>query len=129
MLGQAAIDAMGTASGPLFNVAGGGSSAIFGPDGRLIASGDHDGLTETDEGIIYGDLEIDDHMKARGFVDACGHYSRPDMLWLGVDLREKLHVRVEEDGSQPSALPRLPGDGVEKGHDPTLTSNGLGECH
>jgi nitrilase len=120
---------MGTSSGPLFNVPGGGSSAIFGPDGRLIASGEQDGLTGADEGIIYADLEMDDHMKARGFVDACGHYSRPDMLWLGVDLREKLHVRVEGDSLQPAPATRLSGDSVEKIDDPSTMSNGFGEHH
>lgn len=105
---------MGTASGPLFNIPGGGSSAIFGPDGRLVASGEQHGLTDKDEGIIYAELEMDDHMKARGFVDACGHYSRPDMLWLGVDLREKTHVRTDGHYSPGPRVSRNSGASVEK---------------
>jgi nitrilase len=86
---------MGTSNGALFDTPGGGSSAVFGPDGRIIASAESAGLSDTEEGIVFADLNMDDHLKARGFVDACGHYSRPDMLWLGVDAREKKHVRAE----------------------------------
>ncbi|KAI4931437.1 hypothetical protein J4E85_004030 [Alternaria conjuncta] len=76
------------ASGVTMNTPGGGSSAIFGPDGRLVA----DGLPETEEGFIYAELQLDDILKAKGFLDVCGHYSRPDLLWLGVDKKEKTHV-------------------------------------
>ena len=71
------------------NVSGGGSSAIFGPDGRRLS----EEMSETEEGILYADLNMDDILKAKGFLDICGHYSRPDMLWLGVDDQEKLHRR------------------------------------
>lgn len=71
------------------NVPGGGSSAIFGPDGRQLS----EEMPETEEGILYADLNMDDILKAKGFLDICGHYSRPDMLWLGVDDQEKLHRR------------------------------------
>jgi len=47
------------------------------------------------EEILYADLDMDLILVARCFVDACGHYSRPDLLWLGVDDREKSH-RVSE---------------------------------
>lgn len=33
----------------------------------------------------------------RHFADPVGHYSRPELLWLGVDAREKKHVRREGD--------------------------------
>jgi hypothetical protein len=26
-------------------------------------------------------------------VDVCGHYSRPDLLWLGADKTQKTHIR------------------------------------
>ena len=71
------------------NVSGGGNSAIFGPDGRQLS----EEMPETEEGILYADLNMDDILKAKGFLDICGHYSRPDMLWLGVDDQEKLHRR------------------------------------
>ena len=89
---QKGVDAMSTGAGVLFNSPGGGSSAIFGPDGRLLS----EDLPQTEEGIIYADLEMDDILKAKGFLDTCGHYSRPDMLWLGVDDREKKHLRPSD---------------------------------
>jgi nitrilase len=72
------------------NQPGGGSSAVFGPDGRLLA----EGPVGTEEGFVYADLQRDDILKAKGFLDVCGHYSRPDMLWLGVDKKEKTHVSL-----------------------------------
>jgi predicted amidohydrolase len=80
VLGQSGIDIMGTESGVLFSKTGGGSSAIFGPDGRQLS----EDLPESTEGIIYADLETDAVLRAKSFIDVCGHYSRPDLLWLGV---------------------------------------------
>ncbi|PMD12446.1 carbon-nitrogen hydrolase [Hyaloscypha hepaticicola] len=88
---QKGIDKMGTAAGAIMNRPGGGSSAIFGPDGRQLS----EDLAETEEGIIYANLDFDAILRAKSFLDCTGHYSRPDMLWLGVDDREKLHRRVE----------------------------------
>lgn len=81
---------MGTA-GNVMGFPGGGSSAIFGPDGRKLSKD----IPETQEGILYADLDFDEVLRSKGFIDICGHYSRPDMLWLGVDDQEKLHRRSE----------------------------------
>ena len=67
------------------NQPGGGNSAIFGPDGRQIT----ENLPGDQEGFIFADLDFKDIVKMKGFLDVCGHYSRPDLLWLGVDDREK----------------------------------------
>ena len=91
MITQKGIDKMGTAAGVVMNRPGGGSSAVFGPDGRQLS----EDLAETTEGIIYADLDFDAILRAKSFLDCTGHYSRPDMLWLGVDDREKAHRRVE----------------------------------
>ncbi|EMC92382.1 hypothetical protein BAUCODRAFT_287107 [Baudoinia panamericana UAMH 10762] len=94
---DAGVKAMQTDAGFLFNRPGGGSSAVFGPDGRRIT----EPLPSHEEGIIYADLDMDMSLKAKCFVDSCGHYSRPDLLWLGVDDREKKHKIVSKgDGSQ-----------------------------
>jgi len=87
------IETMGTASGMIFNVPGGGCSAVFGPDGRCLT----EAMDECEEGLVFADLDMDSVLAANSFVDACGHYSRPDMLWLGVDNREKNHLRSHED--------------------------------
>jgi predicted amidohydrolase len=89
VLSKDGIARMGTAGG-FMGTPGGGSSAVFGPDGRKL-SGD---IPETEEGIIYADLDFDSILRAKGFIDICGHYSRPDLLWLGVDDQEKLHKRT-----------------------------------
>ncbi|KAG6619331.1 Aliphatic nitrilase [Phytophthora cinnamomi] len=85
---QRGIDIMKTQSGPIYNSPGGGCSAIYGPDGRRLSKW----LPETEEGLVYADLDKKLIIAARTLVDSCGHYSRPDMLWLGVDARERKHV-------------------------------------
>lgn len=89
---QKGIEIMQTGDGMLMNTPGGGSSAVFGPDGRQLS----EDLAEAEEGIIYANLSLDSILDAKAFVDVVGHYSRPDLLWLGVDKREKLHWRTED---------------------------------
>ncbi len=94
---QKGIDAMGTTGSALFNAPGGGCSAVYGPDGRRLT----EETEATSEEIVYADLDMDLILAARCFVDACGHYSRPDLLWLGVDDREKSHRVSERVETQP----------------------------
>jgi nitrilase len=79
-----------------------GSSAIVGPDGRVLSK--PDSPTET---LIIADLDLSLVTKTKTFADAAGHCmsnlvaskfcrsanngadSRPDMLWLGYDDRTK----------------------------------------
>lgn len=79
---------MGTAGGPM-GQPGGGYATVFGPDGRTLT----EPIPATEEGIVYADLNMDDIVKAKGFSDPTGHYSRPDLLWLGVDTTEKRAVQ------------------------------------
>ncbi|KUJ15250.1 cyanide hydratase/nitrilase-like protein [Mollisia scopiformis] len=88
VLTEEGIQKMGTANN-FMGAPGGGSSAIFGPDGRQLSKD----LEPTEEGIIYGDLDFDAILRAKGFVDICGHYSRPDLLWLGTQEKENLPLR------------------------------------
>jgi hypothetical protein len=78
-------------SSPMFATPGGGQSAIFGPDGRRLT----EPIPCDQEGIVYADLPMDFTVMAKHMVDVVGHYSRPDLLWLGVDGREKSCVRTE----------------------------------
>ncbi|KAF7712377.1 Arylacetonitrilase [Penicillium ucsense] len=91
VISQAGIDRMQTLPGCIMGSPGGGSSAIFGPDGRKISTV----LPETEEGIIYATLDLNEVLRSRAFIDVCGHYSRPDLLWLGVDKNVKKPVREQ----------------------------------
>jgi predicted amidohydrolase len=95
LITEAGIDRMGT-TGHMMGSPGGGSSTIFGPDGRRL----FDDLPEAEKGILYADLDFDAILRSRSFLDICGHYSRPDLLWLGVDDRQKLPTRSRERGQR-----------------------------
>lgn len=87
------IKEMATEAGMIFEKAGGGCSAVYGPDGRRLT----EALEPTEEGLVYASLDFDNLLFARALVDCCGHYSRPDMLWLGVDDRQKMHRKTDGD--------------------------------
>ena len=77
--------------GSLFGTVGGGHSAVYGPDGRRLSKP----IPADQEGFVYAELPMDMLVSLRHFADPVGHYSRPELLWLGVDTREKTHVRAE----------------------------------
>lgn len=81
------IDAMSTAEAMLMSTPGGGYSAVVGPDGRLMSKY----LEPTEEGLVIADIDTNMTIMARSFIDIVGHYSRPDLLWLGCDTRERRH--------------------------------------
>ncbi|KAJ8071095.1 hypothetical protein OCU04_001438 [Sclerotinia nivalis] len=85
------VNANSTEGGLLMSAPGGGASVIIGPDGRVMSSR----LESATEGIVYGDIDLDQAIFARSFLDICGHYSRPDLLWLGCDTRGR-KLRIEE---------------------------------
>ncbi|OWZ09322.1 Aliphatic nitrilase [Phytophthora megakarya] len=88
---QRGVDLMTTQNGLIYRAPGGGSSAIYGPDGRRLTKP----LPETEEGLIYADLDKQAIVGVRMLMDTCGHYSRPDMLWLSADARERKHVEYQ----------------------------------
>lgn len=92
------IDTLKTQGGLLFQQPGGGHSAAIGPDGRRMTTPLADGDPAA-EGIVYADLDLTRVVMNRGFLDVVGHYSRPDLLWLGVDKKNKEFVvpKKEED--------------------------------
>lgn len=90
VLTENGIDKMGTKGSPLMGAPNKGSSAIFGPDGRVLSK------QGPDEQLLLGELDLQLVTKTKTFADAAGHYSRPDLFWLGVDERKKLVVRSEE---------------------------------
>ncbi|TGO32371.1 hypothetical protein BHYA_0324g00080 [Botrytis hyacinthi] len=86
VLSQDGIDRMDTSNGLVMNAPGGGTSAIFGPDGRKLS----EDLPDTVEGFLYADLDLDDILKSKSFLDVCGHYSRPDLLTISVNDIERV---------------------------------------
>jgi nitrilase len=100
-MGPSGVEAMGLAQAMLMNSPGGGYSAVIGPDGRMLSKP----LDPTSEGLIIADIDPNMTLMARSFLDICGHYSRPDLLWLGCDTREKKHKidtprpKTEENGA------------------------------
>lgn len=90
---SAGISAHST-EGTFFGQSGGGHSAVYGPDGRRLTKE----IAADQEGFVYADLNMDMLVGLRHFADPVGHYSRPELLWLGVDAREKKHVRAEGGG-------------------------------
>ncbi|GAB7332755.1 hypothetical protein MBLNU13_g04492t1 [Cladosporium sp. NU13] len=89
LLTKPGLELMGTAGSPLMGATAVGRSAVIGPDGRVLAT-----TTSSNEEILVADLDLSLITKTKTFADAVGHYSRPDMLWLGADASEKPVVRM-----------------------------------
>jgi aliphatic nitrilase len=57
---------------------GGGFTQVYGPEGSVLA----EPLAETEEGILYADLDFSLISIAKSAADPVGHYSRPDVVRL-----------------------------------------------
>lgn len=57
---------------------GGGFAQIFGPDGSPLC----EPLPETEEGILFAEIDLGAIAIAKSFADPVGHYSRPDVTRL-----------------------------------------------
>lgn len=60
---------------------GGGFARIYGPEGSELAAP----LAETDEGLLFADLDFSLIAIAKSAADPVGHYSRPDVFRLQVN--------------------------------------------
>ncbi|KAI1406766.1 carbon-nitrogen hydrolase [Hypoxylon sp. FL1857] len=97
---QSGIKTLGSQDGIICSKPGGGHSCIIGPDGRRMTAPLGDGSPDT-QGIVYGDLDLTKVVATKGFLDIIGHYSRPDLLWLGVDSQQKKAVIPKTIVKQP----------------------------
>ncbi|KAL2673741.1 hypothetical protein Neosp_012184 [[Neocosmospora] mangrovei] len=100
VLTEKGIEKLGSRGGLLMSKPGGGTSAVIRPDGKIISTP----LEPTAEGLVYADLNMDQGIMARSYLDICGHYSRPDLLWLGCDTRVRKH-KVDANRSSSSHRP------------------------
>ncbi|KAJ5209350.1 hypothetical protein N7449_003729 [Penicillium cf. viridicatum] len=91
VMSENGVNAMNTSGGVLMSSPGGGSSAVFGPDGRRLT----EPLDTTTEAIIYADLDMNQIVATKVFADATGHYSRPDLMSLNVCNKVKKMVQVD----------------------------------
>ena len=57
-----------------------GNSAIISPNGQILA-----GPLESQKGILYADLNLQDIIKAKRMFDVVGHYSRPDVFNFSIN--------------------------------------------
>jgi aliphatic nitrilase len=83
---------------------GGGFARIYGPEGSPLA----EPLPETEEGILYADLDPALIAIAKSAADPVGHYSRPDVLRLLVNRNPAPTVVEMPAEERPAALEFAP---------------------
>ncbi|KAL7947091.1 nitrilase [Trichoderma barbatum] len=76
---------------PHVQTPGGGFAMIFGPDGTPLV----DPLDPGEEGILTAEIQLSTIDYAKQMLDVVGHYSRPDLLSLKVNLKAAKHVHYE----------------------------------
>ena len=80
------IEYMEKALGPQSVVKpGGGWSAIVHPFTSLVT----EPATDGEERLVIADIDLDDIKDTKMWVDTTGHYARPDIFQLQVDLKPK----------------------------------------
>jgi len=78
---QATLKRLGLENQPDMCRTGGGWTAIIGPNGQIIA-----GPNKDEETIVYGDIDINDIVLVKYTCDSTGHYARPDVVRLLMNL-------------------------------------------
>ncbi|MGE0043702.1 MAG: carbon-nitrogen hydrolase family protein [Vicinamibacterales bacterium] len=66
-----------------------GLSLIANPDGKIVA-----GPLDSEEGILYAEVEPDQLVGPRWQLDVAGHYARPDLFELRIRNDRRPHVRA-----------------------------------
>jgi nitrilase len=75
-----------------------GGSGVLGPDAEWIA-----GPVYNEETIIYADLDLDHAAREQYAMDIVGHYNRPDIFSLNVDVRRRPHISWSGDARDEPA--------------------------
>ncbi|KAH6648123.1 carbon-nitrogen hydrolase [Truncatella angustata] len=90
ILTQHGVDVMQTINGDQYYAPGGGTSCVIRPDGKILT----ERLPDDQEGLVIADLDMDDILRSKAYLDTQGHYSRPDLLWMGSNTEEMTRVRA-----------------------------------
>ncbi len=85
---------------PQTGQSGGGSAAIFGPDGRQLSAP----IPHDQEGIVYANIDLGYIMMTKAMVDPVGHYARGDVLSLRVNRQPRRHISYTDDGTTDIAV-------------------------
>lgn len=93
VISQSGVDLNETAGAPMMCRPSGGSSIVFAPDGKPLTTE----LPGDQEGIIYCDLPFDLILVSKALVDPIGHYSRPDILSLNVNMGTRNFVNYRSE--------------------------------
>ncbi len=80
---------------------GGGFAQIYGPDGTPLC----DPLPETEEGLLFAEIDLGNITLAKSFADPVGHYSRPDVTRLLLNKRAQKPVEHFNPDLTNEALP------------------------
>ena len=76
---------------------GGGGARIYSPDGRVLSQD----IAPTEEGIVYGEIDIGLISLAKMATDPAGHYARPDVTQLILNKRAGDRLIIVDDASKP----------------------------
>lgn len=102
MISQAQIDELEAAGGaPGVLKPGGGGTEIVSPLRGPVAS-----MSPDEEGLLLAEIDPGDCVLAKHFHDGAGHYSRPDIARLTVDLRPRTTTMLVREGEPVSRWPQ-----------------------
>ena len=108
-VGADIVERLGFKDRPDMIQEGGGWSAIIGPDGQIIG-----GPLIDKEGIVYGEIDLEQIILVKYACDSAGHYARPDVLRLSVDfepqpvLEKASHAEAVQGSPKAPALEPVP---------------------
>lgn len=83
-------------------------TGIFGPNGMVMAGP----LPDNEEGIVYGDLNLEDGIGWKQYHDYAGNYNRFDILSLNVNRTPISPLHVQDPDPPRSAEWPGPGDNI-----------------
>jgi nitrilase len=69
-----------------------GGSVIVSPAGQIVA-----GPMEGREGLVAAEIDLSDIARGKFDLDVAGHYARPDVFKLTVDVTSRPAVSIEQD--------------------------------